>query len=266
MKRLRGIGIGLLVAVLLFSGVATASSVTKSIDVTYRDIKLVIAGREFIPKDVNGNIVEPFIYSGTTYVPIRAVSQALGWRVSWDGKNSTVYIGINNDPVIWRADLNHDGIDDKIIVEPYIRDSGADLGAIISVYKGDSNLLLYSSEINIAHVGWNGFYLYHDGDDAYLFNWSPAIFQGDGCYLYDIFSFSESGEKLVFDSGSYEFDCQDLYDEHKGIGEFVSFVQKVNDYLNQSYLLADTDMGELKYGTPDDPHAEPFIPEWLFIR
>jgi len=64
-KQIRRIGIGLLVAVLLFSGVAAAASMTKTISVIYRDIKLVIDGRKFVPKDANGNIVEPFIYKGS---------------------------------------------------------------------------------------------------------------------------------------------------------------------------------------------------------
>jgi hypothetical protein len=42
--------------------------------------------------DANGNTVEPFIQNGTTYVPLRGISQALGCEVEWDGKNKTVKI------------------------------------------------------------------------------------------------------------------------------------------------------------------------------
>ena len=37
--------------------------------------------------------MEPFIYNGTTYLPVRAVGEALGKQVGWDGKTKTVYIG-----------------------------------------------------------------------------------------------------------------------------------------------------------------------------
>ena len=91
-KRLQGIIIGAVAAVLLFGGIAAAASRTETIDVIFRNIRIVIDGEEFIPKDVSGKIVEPFIYNGTTYLPVRAVSQALGMDVDWDNDASTVYI------------------------------------------------------------------------------------------------------------------------------------------------------------------------------
>ena len=80
-------------ALLFSSGVLAAGSVKKTIEVTYRDIKLVVDGVPVTPKDANGSVVEPFIYNGTTYLPVRAVGEALGKTVSWDGATSTVYIG-----------------------------------------------------------------------------------------------------------------------------------------------------------------------------
>ncbi len=74
-------------------GVSFADSVTKAINATYKNIKLVIDGETFTPKDPNGNIVEPFIYNGTTYLPIRAIGEAFGKQVNWDGTVNTVYIG-----------------------------------------------------------------------------------------------------------------------------------------------------------------------------
>lgn len=47
------------------------------------------------PKDTNGKVVEPFIVDGTTYLPIRAVSEALGKDVYWNGQTNTVYINEN---------------------------------------------------------------------------------------------------------------------------------------------------------------------------
>lgn len=56
-------------------------------------VRIVIDGQELIPTDVNGNIVEPIIIDGTTYLPVRAVAEALGKAVSWDGPSFTVYLG-----------------------------------------------------------------------------------------------------------------------------------------------------------------------------
>lgn len=65
----------------------------ETIEVDYLDIKLVVNGKEVTPKDVNGNVVEPFAYQGTTYLPVRAVGEALGKTVRWDGETKTVHLG-----------------------------------------------------------------------------------------------------------------------------------------------------------------------------
>ena len=79
--------------VLLLSSAVYASNRTKMMEVRYMDIKLVVDGVPIIPKYTNGVVVEPFIYEGTTYLPVRAVGEALGKQVSWDGNTQTVYIG-----------------------------------------------------------------------------------------------------------------------------------------------------------------------------
>ncbi len=58
--------------------------------VTYRDIKIVLDGTLLIPRDANGEVVDPFILNGTTYLPLRAVAGALGLGIQWDGPTSTI--------------------------------------------------------------------------------------------------------------------------------------------------------------------------------
>ena len=82
------------VAAMLVTTAAAASTVTKKmIEANYMGIKLVVDGVEVTPKDPDGNVVEPFISDGTTYLPVRAVGEALGKEVTWDGDTKTVYIG-----------------------------------------------------------------------------------------------------------------------------------------------------------------------------
>lgn len=45
------------------------------------------------PRDSAGKEIEPFIYNGTTYLPVKAVGEAVGKDVTWDSATSTVYIG-----------------------------------------------------------------------------------------------------------------------------------------------------------------------------
>lgn len=72
---------------------AVAAAIQKQLTVTYKDIKICVDGTEITPKDANGNTVEPFVSGGTTYLPVRAVGEALGKEVTWDGNTNTVYVG-----------------------------------------------------------------------------------------------------------------------------------------------------------------------------
>lgn len=83
---------GILVGTILSNGAAIAKSGTEMLEAVYSNIKIIIDGTEIVPKDANGNAVEPFIYNGTTYLPVRAVGEALGKAVEWDGKTNTVYL------------------------------------------------------------------------------------------------------------------------------------------------------------------------------
>ena len=95
-KRLQGLILGVLIGTLLTSGVAVATNTTTLYDVITDGVKIVLDGKEFICTDANGNIVQPMIYNGTTYIPVRAVSSAFGKAVYWDGEEQTVYLGNMN--------------------------------------------------------------------------------------------------------------------------------------------------------------------------
>lgn len=72
------------------------------IDVYVDDVKLE-------PKDVNGNPVEVFVYNGTTYLPIRAIGNALGKNVQYDAKTQSAYVGKHESekPIVWLKDLDY---------------------------------------------------------------------------------------------------------------------------------------------------------------
>ena len=68
-----------------------ASNATKTAQISYQNIRVVVDG---VPVSINQE-QEPFIYNGTTYLPVRAIGDAFGKNVSWDGGSKTVYIGEN---------------------------------------------------------------------------------------------------------------------------------------------------------------------------
>ena len=112
--------IAMLVCFVLLVGcvAVVARNLDKELLVSYRDIQLFVDGKLFIPKDATGVVVEPFIYEGTTYLPIRAISEALGKDVEWDGETSTIYVGPRPD-------------------EEPVKDDTVYLGTVLKAYQKD---------------------------------------------------------------------------------------------------------------------------------
>lgn len=74
-----------------------ASSYFQVVERYYNNIKIKLNGKEIIPKDEKGNTVEPFIIDGTTYLPVRALANALNLEVNWDSYNNTVVLSDKNN-------------------------------------------------------------------------------------------------------------------------------------------------------------------------
>ena len=89
----RGFGAGLILTVVMMglSVSALAATVSRTIQVE-EGVKISLNGATFIPRDVNGNEVSVFLYNGTTYVPLRAVSEAMGVDVSYDSATKTAIL------------------------------------------------------------------------------------------------------------------------------------------------------------------------------
>jgi len=93
-KKTKGFVMGFVCCLVIVAaaGSAFASTGTVNATLTFRDIKLMIDGALFTPKDAAGNIVEPFIYNGATYLPVRVLGEAIGKTIRWDGDSNTVFI------------------------------------------------------------------------------------------------------------------------------------------------------------------------------
>lgn len=74
------------------------------INVFAQNIGVFLDGNSVMLTDAQGRIVEPFIQNGTTYVPLRGVSEVLGCQVEWDEENRTVkvYKDISPDGKVFR--------------------------------------------------------------------------------------------------------------------------------------------------------------------
>ncbi|MDR2354568.1 MAG: copper amine oxidase N-terminal domain-containing protein [Clostridiales Family XIII bacterium] len=130
---LKGITAGFIVAALLFGAAATAfaSVGTYPLTASFASIRIFVDGKQIDPRDANGSSVEPFIINGTTYLPVRAVAEALGMEVSWDNAAKSVYIGTlpappkSAEPAVPPAEaalkkwLSEKGADFKLVMESY---------------------------------------------------------------------------------------------------------------------------------------------------
>ncbi len=103
---------GLIAGVIIGATVAGtgAFAYTNYIEAVYNDIKIVVDGKKVSPDS------EPFISEGTTYLPVRAVAEALDKPVYWDGETSTVYIGkysgnleYSTAKLVDMKDISHNG-------------------------------------------------------------------------------------------------------------------------------------------------------------
>lgn len=86
----------IVLALCLFTVPALAASGAVDATLAYRDIRILVDGSEITPTDVNGQSTEPFTLDGTTYLPLRAVAQALGCDVDWDDATGSVIINTGN--------------------------------------------------------------------------------------------------------------------------------------------------------------------------
>lgn len=91
--KVKGLIVGLTIGSLISGTAAFAAS--SQIEVAFRSIKYMFDGVEKVPADGKG-----FVYEGSTYVPLRFVSEALGKKVEWDEQNETIWIGTNPNKVV----------------------------------------------------------------------------------------------------------------------------------------------------------------------
>ena len=87
-KRFQSFAVGALAALLISSTTITALAASGAIRVEVSPISALVDGEVFQPKDARGNDVMVFTYNGTTYAPLRALAEAYGLEVGYDGERN----------------------------------------------------------------------------------------------------------------------------------------------------------------------------------
>ncbi|HZK33672.1 MAG TPA: copper amine oxidase N-terminal domain-containing protein [Tissierellaceae bacterium] len=82
-KALKGFVVGVIITT-MFMSTAVGAQVKNTIDVMFNSINITVNGED---QDINN-----FLYEGTTYVPLRAISEIFNKEVNWDGETKTASV------------------------------------------------------------------------------------------------------------------------------------------------------------------------------
>ena len=145
-------GIIFTLVTMILAGSVFASGMGTSINAYFNNIKIFLNGKEIETKDAKGNIVEPFILDGTTYVPLRAVAESFNKLVRWDEDLKQVKIYDTEIDAFWDnlvtipaeytgLDIYWRHIDDEIMgsVDKLIKEYGVEV-----LFKGLKSTNVYS--------------------------------------------------------------------------------------------------------------------------
>lgn len=127
--------------ILCTSFIAFGSSLTTEIKaILSREVTIKYCGEVQNMKDGSGNPVYPIMYNGTTYLPVRAVSDMLDLPVDWDANAKTVILGTEEKPpksVLKFEAKTANGVSSKVSDKGSLTVKG-DLGADIVYNDGIS--------------------------------------------------------------------------------------------------------------------------------
>lgn len=84
-KELKGFVCGIVTTAILGTGFVFAAGQWKTIDVLENDITVMVDGKQVTESN--------FVYNDRTYLPLRAVAEAVGKPVEYDEATNTAYIG-----------------------------------------------------------------------------------------------------------------------------------------------------------------------------
>jgi len=100
-QRMQGVVIGALVMVLLLGTVTVFAATTRTIEVTFGNFRTYLFAQEFVARNAQGEILQPFMYEGSLYLPAEAVLHAMGENASWDTSTGVFRFGrIDQPPVV----------------------------------------------------------------------------------------------------------------------------------------------------------------------
>ena len=165
-----------------------ASSATRVIEV-FTGVRVYVDEQDLDAGDTHGN-PEAFIYNGTTYVAVAAISKSLGSPVQWEGTTRSVYIGkhTGTTPAQWLFDLDYFDMGGSASLRSIIKDNlgnehqhtyrGNRASSFPGFYRDQNNYMSFKLNAQYSrltgtmfqqydyrtHGGETTFYIYGDGE------------------------------------------------------------------------------------------------------
>ena len=158
-------------------------------------------------------------------------------RLNLPSQNKIDNLHGNASTLLTAIDFDGDGTEEEIFFEEVAP------GQIYRIYVEGNGSERWSAELGLAHVGWDSYFLYRDGDTSAILRYNPAMFQGFCNYDYELFSIGVDGQRLLTQR-SVEFDVNPDSDDPWPPDAQV-FADEVNALLEKSTLLISTLDGEL---------------------
>lgn len=194
-RQWKGFVAGILAAMLLVGTIGTAMATVgqRTVNVDYNDIKVTLNGQAVNLVDANGVTVEPFAINGTTYLPVRAVSSALGLDVNWNGQTKTVELSNESATA-----------DPGVPTGTYTRNAPAPIGTIQSIQVNTWSEKYNASAVVLEAV--RGEKAYQMLKEANPFN-SPAKDDMEYIVVKVRVSINSVSEDKAISLSSYSFDA-----------------------------------------------------------
>lgn len=166
---------------------------------------------------------------------------------------------------VYHEDVTHDGKKDTITLHmEALYDESLATGEeeTVTVTSGKTGKKIASYTADTVHHGWNGIYLYENRYGKYLIQWQPAMYQGMGDFKFRVFSLKEDGTEEVEMEKEFRFDLNPgKMDFDKKA--FQDYMDLVNTYLKNSYVIIDTDQGEVMFSTEEGQLTAPYDGSWV---
>lgn len=105
------------IALSSFAVGAMSKNIVEKIEAELRgDFTVYVDGKKQTFRDVAGNIVDPILYEGTTYLPVRAIGELMGKTVYWyqNEKKIELVEPATDEPLVTDADVIIDGTDNPV--------------------------------------------------------------------------------------------------------------------------------------------------------